>query len=253
MTCQHDVHILHGDSPGKTTELSCFRLGPADAPIKVYLQAALHADEQPGILILHHLLELLRAADERGELQARFVLFPMVNPLGMGDIGFRQHQGRYDRASGVNFNRQWPDLYAAIAERVAGQLGSDEQANVRQVRQAVQEWLSEFKPVTALQQQRHVVMQQAFDADYVLDLHCDNEALPHIFTVPQCSAVMQQLGDWMGAEAILLAEDSGGAVLMKSGRGYGSTWPGLIRICRYPWPVRRQPWSTVGRAIRWIP
>ena len=58
----------------------------------------MHADEQPGILILHHLLQLLRDADAAGELNAQFVLFPMVNPLGMGDIEFGQHQGRYNRS-----------------------------------------------------------------------------------------------------------------------------------------------------------
>lgn len=57
-------------------------------------------DGPPGILILHHLLKLLRSADEAGELSAEFVLFPMVNPLGMGDIEFNQHQGRYNRSSG---------------------------------------------------------------------------------------------------------------------------------------------------------
>ena len=53
---------LTGDSPGRSTELNYFRIGPEDAVKKVYLQAALHADEQPGIMVLHHLLPLLRAA-----------------------------------------------------------------------------------------------------------------------------------------------------------------------------------------------
>ena len=38
--------LLTGDTPGRTTELNYFRIGPADADKKVYLQAALHADEQ---------------------------------------------------------------------------------------------------------------------------------------------------------------------------------------------------------------
>ena len=89
------VRTLVGDTPGRSTELNYFRIGPDDAANKVYLQAALHADEQPGILVLHHLLPLLRDADAAGELKARVVLFPMVNPLGMGDIEFGRHQGRY--------------------------------------------------------------------------------------------------------------------------------------------------------------
>lgn len=204
------TYFIYGDAPGKTTELVCFKLGNPQAERKVYLQAALHADEQPGILVLHHLLRLLQQAEEQGLLQAQFVLFPMVNPLGMGDIGFRQHQGRYDRASGVNFNRNWPDLFKAIGAQVAGQLTADAAKNIQVVRTALQDWLSQQQPINALQQQRYYVMQAAFDADYVLDLHCDNDALPHIFTVPQSAEVMQDLSDWMGAAATLFAEDSGG-------------------------------------------
>ncbi|WP_020558763.1 succinylglutamate desuccinylase/aspartoacylase family protein [Thiofilum flexile] len=205
------VKIIEGDAPGKCTELTYFQIGPADAKRKIFLQAALHADEQPGILILHHLLEYLIDADSKGLLKARFVVFPMVNPLGMGDIGFLQHQGRYDRSSGVNFNRQWPDLYAAIEEHVGAYLTDSAEDNVKRVRELVQHWLSEQQPVNALQQQRHYVMQEAFDADYVLDLHCDSDSLPHIFTVPQSTEVMQNLSDWMGAAATLVCEASGGS------------------------------------------
>lgn len=205
------IRTITGDSPGKTTQLVYFKLGSAQAKKKVYLQAALHADEQPGILVLHHLLKRLEQAEAHGLLQARFVVMPMVNPLGMGDLGFRQHQGRYDRVSGINFNRNWPDLFKAVQASVVAQLTQDAAHNIQVVRTAVQTWLAQQQPVNALQQQRHWVMQEAFDADYVLDLHCDNEALPHIFTVPQSAEPMQDLSDWMGAAATLLAEESGGS------------------------------------------
>ena len=58
--------IIYGDSPGKTTELNGFRLGNRGSGKKVYLQGALHSDEQPGIMALHHLLPRLIAADEAG-------------------------------------------------------------------------------------------------------------------------------------------------------------------------------------------
>lgn len=220
MTFERIVRTIRGDSPGKTTELVFFKLGPKDAGRKVYLQAALHADEQPGIMILHHLLALLKEADKNGQLQAEFVLCPMVNPLGMGNIAFRQHQGRYDNSSGVNFNRNWPNLFKAVDARVADKLGDDAEVNRHLVRSAVAEWLAESKPVNALQQQRHWVMQEAYNADYVLDLHCDNDALPHIFTVPQAVDVMQDLSDWMGSAATLTTEDSGG-------NSFDEVWPGL--------------------------
>jgi len=47
MSFEKITRKIVGDSPGKTTELNYFRIGPDNAEKKVYLQAALHADEQP--------------------------------------------------------------------------------------------------------------------------------------------------------------------------------------------------------------
>ena len=210
MSFQTINKTITGDSPGRNTQLNYFKIGPKNANKKVFLQAALHADEQPGILVLHHLLELLIKADKNNCLKARFVVFPMVNPLGMSDIGFLQHQGRYDRTSGVNFNRQWPDLANAISSEIAKSLTDNAQTNTKIIRSAVQQWLENNPPTTALEQQRHFVMHQAFDADYVFDLHCDNEALMHIFSVPHHKQSLQSLSHWIGASALLLADDSGG-------------------------------------------
>jgi len=189
MSFQRITREITGDSPGRVTTLQYYKIGPAasaDIP-KVYLQAALHADEQPGILVLHHLLALLKAADSKGQLSAHFVVMPMVNPLGMAGLSFNQHQGRYDAVSGVNFNRKWPSLYTVIAKEIEGKLGSDALKNQQLILAELARWLSSAKPTSALEQQRHYVIQEAYDADYVLDLHCDNDALVHLFAVPQLS------------------------------------------------------------------
>jgi hypothetical protein len=212
--------ILRGDSPGRSTELNYFRIGPADAAKKVYLQAALHADEQPGILILHHLLQLLRDADAAGELDARFVLFPMVNPLGMGDIEFGQHQGRYNRASGVNHNRDWPVLLDALDPGFAAKLGADAAENILLIRDALREWAENLPQTTAFEQWRQCIISEACDADYVFDVHCDDDSLVHIFSIPQQVENMQQLANWTGAAATMLAEDSGGG-------SFDEVWPAV--------------------------
>ena len=51
---------LEGDFQGTDFNLRVFRFGErrAGAP-KIYMHAALHADEPPGMLILHHLLPRL--------------------------------------------------------------------------------------------------------------------------------------------------------------------------------------------------
>ncbi len=201
---------IKGDGPGRETALNYYHVGPGDAEKKVYLQAAMHADEQPGILVLHHLLSALKRADQENRLLAQFVVFPMVNPLGMANIAYRQHQGRYDSVSGINHNRGWPDLYQAIRNEVNGVLTDDLNQNRHIIRTLVKQWLDSQSPISALQKQRHFIMQAAFDADYVFDLHCDNDSLLHIFTLPQLMPELQSLADWTGAAATLTAEDSGG-------------------------------------------
>ena len=226
MSFEKVTKTLVGDTPGHSTELNYFRIGPQDASRKVYLQAALHADEQPGIMVLHHLLALLRAADRAGELNARFVVFPMVNPLGMGDIAFGQHQGRYNRGSGVNHNRDWPVLYDAVGEGMAEKLGKDADKNIQSVRIALRAWAESLPQVTAFDQWRRSVVIEACDADYVFDLHCDDDSLLHIFSIPQLADNMQQLANWSGAAATLLAQDSGGG-------SFDEVWPAIwLRLAK---------------------
>ena len=211
MGIQRINKTITGNSPGKTTELNGFRIGPQGTGKKAYLQGALHSDEQPGIMALHHLLPLLFEADTRGILQAEFVVFPMVNPLGMENIEFGMHQGRYDVPSGVNFNRGWPDLFSAIENDIENKLGSEEAGNIAAIRNTVLAWLDAQTVVSARDQLRHFVLREAVDADYIFDLHCDDLALIHIFCGPHCKSQIQNLGTWMGAAAIMTAEDSGGA------------------------------------------
>ena len=59
-------------------------------------------------------------------------------------------------------------------------------------------------------------MRHCFDADMVLDLHCDDMALNHIYIAPR----YQGLSDRLGSVATLLAEDSGGG-------SFDEVWSGL--------------------------
>ena len=210
MSFQQHTMTLPGDAPGQSTTLYWYTVGPETAETKVHLQAALHADEQPGTMVLHHLLPMLRDLDAAGKLNARFVVFPSVNPLGLATRVLRRHIGRYDLETGVNFNRRWPDLYPQIAEAIAGQLTADPKANVATIRKAVGAWLNSQQPATAAQKLRLAIMKSAHDADIVLDLHCDDESLIHIFTSPEMMPGLQDLADRIGSAATLTAEDSGG-------------------------------------------
>jgi hypothetical protein len=150
----------------------------------------------------------------------------MVNPLGMGDIEFGQHQGRYNRASGVNHNRDWPVLYDAVGAELVEKLGDNAEENIKLVRSKLRDWVETLPQVTAADQWRRCVMQEACDADYVFDVHCDDDALVHIYTLPQLAENMQQLANWTGAAATLLAEDSGGG-------SFDEVWPAIwLRLAK---------------------
>jgi predicted deacylase len=153
---------------------------------------------------------MLRQADDQGLLRARFVVMPAVNPFGLGQQSLRHHIGRYDTNTGVNFNRRWPDLFSLIRTQLSGRLSEDEVFNVNLIRSAVARWIDAQQPRTAAEQLRLLVLREAHDAEFVLDLHCDDDSLIHIFTSPELMPELQDLADWMGAAATLTAADSGG-------------------------------------------
>ena len=227
---------FEGDTPSSSYSVPVYQCGPEEGTPQIYLQAAMHADEHPGTMVLHHLLDLLEAAETKGLLKARFTILPIVNPLGLAHLSFHTHRGRYHPVLGLNYNRAWPDFgKILLADDVfLSDLGDDVIANKKAVRRAITRWLDAQKPVTALEKHRDIIMRFAARADMVLDLHCDDIALNHIFIVPQNLPRYQGLADWMGSAATLMAEDSGGG-------SFDEVWSGLwITLQRelsdYPWP-----------------
>ena len=229
--------VLSGDTPGASHTLHWYTAGPETAPARVHLQAALHADEQPGTMALHHLLPGLRDADAAGKLRAHFTIFPSVNPLGLANFSLRHHIGRYDIQTGVNYNRRWPDLFPLVADSLASKLTSDGQSNVRLIRDAVTDWIDAQTPSTAIGRLRMLVLRSAVQADIVLDLHCDDDSLKHIFTSPELMPGLQDLADWMGVAATLTATDSGGG-------SFDEVLPMLYRKAQAANPDRPIPMAT---------
>lgn len=203
-------HPLQPAVPGTTRSLTSLHYGTPGSGPKAVIQASLHADEVPGMLVAHHLRQRLAALEAAGRLRGEVVLVPAANPIGLGQWLLRGHQGRFELASGENFNRAYADLAPAVAGRVAGRLGADAAANVATVRAALREAVAALPAASELQSLRKALFGLAVDADIVLDLHCDGEALLHFYTTPACWPEAQLLARCMGAETALLAEHSGG-------------------------------------------
>jgi len=194
-------------TPGTGRSIAVHRFGKAGARPKAYLQAAIHANELPGAMALHHLMPLLVAADRRGRIKGEIVVVPTVNPIGLAQLVGNNHLGRYDFLGRDNFNRNWPELADAVAKRVGGRLGRNAADNIAMIRSAALAALSGMKPVNELQTLRIEVLKLATDADIVLDLHCDMQALLHLFiSRKDWPGPARPLAGDIGAEATLYNE-----------------------------------------------
>lgn len=225
--------LAHGDV-GTSRTVVVHRYGAPGARPKAYLQASLHADEIPAMMALHHLQRRLDAADAAGEIRGEIVLVPAANPIGLGQHVSGMHLGRYEIHTGGNFNRGWPDLAEAVGDRIAGRLADDEAGNVELIRAAMREALAEQEPADQIDSLRLTLARLACDADFVLDCHCDDEALMHLYLIPQHWPSAQDLAAEIGSRATMLAEDTGGGSFDET---FSMTWVRLARRFGPEFPI----------------
>lgn len=199
------IHLI-APAPGMSAQVQVLSFGPSGQK-KAYVQGALHADEVPAMLVAHALKELLLEAEAAGRLQGEIVLVPFANPLGLAQNIQGQHHGRFSLHDGQNFNRGFAELSAAAANSL--QLGDDPQSNIQSIRAALRASAQALPATTPVQDLKRRLLQQAIDADIVLDLHCDNDAVMHLYALTPQEAMATQLGAQLGAQALLLATESG--------------------------------------------
>jgi predicted deacylase len=139
-----------GDS-GNTLHIGAWRFEGDGSGPRVHLQAGVHADEIAGMLVLHQLLPRLQACQDRGQLKGSVTVVPQANPFGIGQFRQGRLLGRFHEATGQNFNR------------------------------AFDHSLAMERPASNLAQWQKSLVQLAADAELVLDLHTDDEALPYLY------------------------------------------------------------------------
>ncbi|MBC9248874.1 peptidase M14 [Pseudomonas alcaligenes] len=202
-------HPLPWNSPGTERFLSVLHFG--QGPRKAYIQAALHADELPGMRVAVALRERLAALEANGRLLGRVELVPVANPIGLAQMFQSTHQGRFDFSSGKNFNRDFPDLSALVTPLLHSQLSEDSAANLALIRELMVRALQDLPPAaTPFEGLQRLLLGHACTADLVLDLHCDFESVMLLYALPQLWPRLSGLASHLGAQAALLAEDSGG-------------------------------------------
>lgn len=214
------VVTLPSPAPGTQRALTVHRYGCPGSRPKAYLQAALHADETPGLLVLHHLLGLLEHASAAGHIRGEIVVAPVANPIGLAQHLNGYLVGRFDFGASGNFNRNFPNLPDdELLARLQGQLGQNADSNVALIRQALVQALAEKTPVKEVDALKHQLLNLSIDADLVLDLHCDLDALLHLYAPTHHRDTALALGTELGARAILLETEPGGGAFDNANSG----------------------------------
>jgi predicted deacylase len=197
--------------PGLATyQLTSHHYGSAGRGKKVYIQASLHADEVPAMLVAHFLRRELDRLDAAGRVHGEVILVPAANPVGLSQVVHGTPLGRFDLGTGVNFNRAFRHVADELKTALADTLGPDAAANVAAIRAAARAAIARWAPASHTEDLKKTLLGMAIDADIVLDLHCDNDALLHVYTGPALAERVQPLANLLGARAYLLSEGSGG-------------------------------------------
>ncbi|MYM30037.1 deacylase [Duganella sp. CY15W] len=203
-------HPLSGPHANAAYTLTSFHFGTPGSGKKVYIQGSLHADEVPGMLVSQFLRKELTALEAAGKISGEIILVPAANPIGLAQAIHGAAFGRFDLTTGVNFNRAYKHVAGDLKKSLAGKLGADAVSNVALIREHARASIAAWQPATDAETLKKTLMTLAIDADIVLDLHCDNEAVLHIYAGTPLAEGIAPLSAIMGSHATLLAYEAGG-------------------------------------------
>ncbi len=191
---QRHWHDLAGESGMLSFRLPVIRYRGASGRPGAYLQAALHAEEQPGVAALHELARLLNRAEAEGRLAHDITLVPYANPIGLHQVVDGRVMGRFHLGSGTNFNRAFP---LPPVDQGKGKSAAAEAP----------------PPARADQMLKAALAKLASGHDVILDLHCDKEAAVYAYCHAELWPGARDLAARIGAAAVMLwsGPEEGGA------------------------------------------
>lgn len=149
--------------------------GPA-----VYIQAGIHGNEHPGILVAARLIELIKRYLRTHPLTGSVTIVPLCNPIALSQTVQGEILGRFDIHTGKNFNRHFPDLANKVIDKCHATRA--EGIDINRVRQALKDMLDEHTPGGPSEQMKSNLFQLASQHDIVIDLHADNRSILHVYT-----------------------------------------------------------------------
>jgi uncharacterized protein len=191
---QRESIDLAGESGMLAFRLPVIRYRGSTGRAGAYVQAALHAEEQPGVAVIHELARLLDKAEAEGRLLRDVTLVPYANPIGLHQVVDGRVMGRFHLGSGTNFNRAFPVL---PANQPAGKLQPGESTIPPRSDQAL----------------KAALVKLAAGSDVILDLHCDKEAALYTYCHAELWPAARDLAARLGVAAVMLwsGPEEGGA------------------------------------------
>ncbi|WP_378949806.1 succinylglutamate desuccinylase/aspartoacylase family protein [Mesorhizobium sp. ANAO-SY3R2] len=179
---EKNVETIRGDREGIVYEMPVYRIaGSSDDAPTAYIQAALHGDELPGVVAIDALMPKLRKAEGEGRILGSLTIVPRANPIGANQQFFSAVQGRFDLASRVNYNRDFP----LLARPDVSLLPGDEVA------------------MPADQRLKARLLKLSVGHDIVLDLHCDDEGVAYLYVPNALWPAMADCAAAMGVDAVI--------------------------------------------------
>ncbi|ETD69610.1 succinylglutamate desuccinylase [Pelistega indica] len=219
-------------TPGMQAHVTALHFGDESLP-KIYMQSSLHADEMPGSVAAFYLHKKLLKLEQEGRLKAHIVLVPMCNPLGLAQSINYMHIGRFHLPTGQNFNRLFtvPMKEALFAELDKNPFvfSKDAKENTKKMREVIKRVLDDMKPSSNVHSMHLNLLSLSHDADIVLDLHCDNFARLHMYTMPSTWEPLEPLARYLQSECQLLSANSNANSFDEI---FSTLWASLIQ--RYP-------------------
>ncbi|QIW10294.1 succinylglutamate desuccinylase/aspartoacylase family protein [Francisella sp. LA112445] len=148
----------------------------------VYMQASMHASELQGNAVMIKLLEHFKKYQPKGDIY----LIPQCNPIGADNFIGAGHQGRFDSATGDNWNRYYfnpeIDYKAFVTEHLDSSTTEYKKAFEKLLAEALDKELEQEWFLSRAKRLNYTVQKEAQKADYVLDLHTDTDATTYIYT-----------------------------------------------------------------------
>lgn len=198
-------------TPGTQAQITALHFGDESLP-KIYIQSSLHADEMPGSLAAYHLHKQLLKLEQEGKLNAHIVLVPLCNPIGLGQMVDYMHIGRFHLPTAQNFNRLTtvPLARAVLAELATHPIAFSQNAkeNTIRLRKVIGKVLADMTPSNSVHSMHLNLLRLSYDAEVVLDLHCDNFSVVHMYTMPETWEPFEPLARYLGSACQMVAVDS---------------------------------------------